>query len=58
MPISIMIMPKILSGETFSLRKTIEPAVVKIKTIVAKMGYARDKSLKVNTLNQIIKERP
>lgn len=49
-------MPITLKIEIFSFKKIIDPKVVNRKTIVAKIGYALERSLKVNTLSQIMKE--
>jgi len=58
MPISIIIIPINLRRETLSSRKIIDPAVVSKNTMVAKIGYALDKSLKLKTRSQMINERP
>ena len=51
-------MPINLKRETFSFKKIADPAVVRRKTIVAKIGYARDKSLKLKIRSHIRKENP
>jgi len=51
-------MPANLKRETLSFKKNTDPAVVRRKTIVAKIGYARDKSLKLKIRSQMRKENP
>lgn len=57
-PTNIIAIPTTLAADTFSLKRSIEPKVVNKKTMVANMGYARDRSLKDKTLNQITKDKP
>lgn len=53
-----MVIPIIRRNEIFSFKKIADPNVVNKKTMVAKIGYALERSLNVKTLNHITKESP
>lgn len=57
-PISIIIIPITLVKDTSSFKNFIEPSVVNKKTIVAKIGYDRERSLNDKTRSQIKKDKP
>lgn len=57
-PASITTIPAILIKETSSFKNFIDPSVVNRKTIVANIGYARERSLNVRTLSHIKNEKP
>lgn len=53
-----MSIPIILIAETDSFKKIADPKVVNKKTIVANIGYALERSLKLSTLSHITNDNP
>lgn len=56
-PASITRMPKNLIAETSSFKNLIDPSVVIKNTTLANIGYARERSLKLNTRSQITNDK-